>query len=85
MKNKCLLGSVNYAFMVSNLLPRGSHVWNNLLKTREFPYKNIMWQARNGSSKRFWKDLWSSPIPLEFHPICSAIEIELTIRFESYV
>ncbi|GLJ51719.1 hypothetical protein SUGI_1099160 [Cryptomeria japonica] len=85
MKIKYLLGRVNYAFLVSDVLPRGSHVWNNLLKTKELLQKGIMLQIGNGSSIQFCKDEWSSPTPLKFLSICLAIESKLIFRFVSYV
>ena len=50
-------------------IPKGSTIWNNILKARDLAKARVSWKLGNGEDIQFWFDSWLIQDPLINNPI----------------
>lgn len=58
MNAKYIKNEISNNFMTVNRLPKGSRIWNFIIKCRPLVADYLSWDVHEGSSCLFWEDSW---------------------------
>ena len=61
--------------LYNNNLPRGSKIWQNIVRNRGLLREGLRWIVGIDFSIRFWEDRWMDGIPLALSKYCGLMEL----------
>lgn len=64
MKNKYVADINLRQFISRDLDPRGSNIWNGIMRTKSIAFEKAKWKLGNGENINFWHDDWLRQGPL---------------------
>ena len=88
MKAKYLSHTPFQWTLYNNDLPRGSKIWQNIVRNRGLLREGLRWIVGNGFNIRFWEDRWTDGKPLALSKYCGLMELlkeDIGVKVGDYI